>query len=152
MTESTGERKGLGASRVGEPRVRVVAAVIRRAGRVLVARRPDGKRHAGLWEFPGGKVADGESARDALARELREELGVGLESHGPEICAFPDPGSEHSVHFHPVRILGSPRAIDHAELRWCDGEALASLDMAPADARVARFLVAELSGETHWGG
>ena len=57
-------------------RVLVVAAVVERGGRVLVAlRRPKGER-ASLWEFPGGKVEQGEGERAALARELQEELGI----------------------------------------------------------------------------
>ena len=47
-------------------------------GRVLIAQRPEGKHMAGWWEFPGGKVANGESDADALMRELREELGVDM--------------------------------------------------------------------------
>ena len=57
--------------------MRVVAAVLRDAtGRVLVSQRPAGKHHAGFWEFPGGKLEAGESARVGLDRELREELGI----------------------------------------------------------------------------
>src|SRR5438045_8484040 len=59
--------------------IRVVAGILRDPhGRVLVARRPAGVPHAGLWEFPGGKVEHGESDVQALARELREELGVSI--------------------------------------------------------------------------
>lgn len=59
------------------PMLEVVAAVIQRSdGRFLLARRPDGKPYAGYWEFPGGKVEPGETAPDALRRELREELGI----------------------------------------------------------------------------
>ncbi len=54
----------------------VVAAVIERAGQVLIGQRPAGKRHALKWEFPGGKVEAGESPEDALRRELEEELGI----------------------------------------------------------------------------
>ena len=58
----------------------VVAAALTDAdGRVLMARRPAGKQHAGLWEFPGGKVESGETPKTALVRELREELGVGVD-------------------------------------------------------------------------
>ena len=57
-------------------RVLVVAALIERGGEVLVARRKEKGERAGLWEFPGGKVEAGEGERAALARELREELGV----------------------------------------------------------------------------
>ena len=59
--------------------VRVVAAVLRdERGRVLIAQRPAGKHMAGYWEFPGGKIAAGESSEQALRRELAEELGVSL--------------------------------------------------------------------------
>ena len=57
-------------------RVLVVAALIERGGEILVARRREEGERAGLWEFPGGKVESGEGERAALARELREELGV----------------------------------------------------------------------------
>src|SRR4028119_2222610 len=56
-------------------KTRVLAAVVQRAGRLLLARRPSGKRHAGLWEFPGGKFLLGETPLDAARRELAEELG-----------------------------------------------------------------------------
>jgi mutator protein MutT len=56
--------------------ISVVAAVIEREGKILITRRPAGSHLAGLWEFPGGKSQPGESDREALARELREELGV----------------------------------------------------------------------------
>ena len=60
------------------PRQLVVAAVVRRGDTVLLCRRPLEKRHGGLWEFPGGKVQPGETATQALERELDEELGLEL--------------------------------------------------------------------------
>jgi mutator protein MutT len=65
-----------------DPPIPVLAAVIRRDGRLLVARRPAHKRHGGLWEFPGGKVEEGESWADAAARERKEELGVDVARTG----------------------------------------------------------------------
>ncbi|MEO6690626.1 MAG: (deoxy)nucleoside triphosphate pyrophosphohydrolase, partial [Dokdonella sp.] len=66
--------------------IRVVAGVLRDSrGRLLLAERPPGKHLAGLWEFPGGKCEDGEAPVDALARELREEIGVIVESARPLI-------------------------------------------------------------------
>jgi 8-oxo-dGTP diphosphatase len=63
-----------------EPRrVRVVAALIRRGGRILIQQRPEGSARAGLWEFPGGKTETGETDEQALARECREELGVAVQ-------------------------------------------------------------------------
>ncbi|MES2096243.1 MAG: (deoxy)nucleoside triphosphate pyrophosphohydrolase, partial [Pseudomonadota bacterium] len=58
----------------------VAAALTDRRGRVLVAERPQGKEFAGLWEFPGGKVEPGETPKAALARELHEELGIGIDA------------------------------------------------------------------------
>src|SRR3984885_1161371 len=64
--------------------VRVVAGVLRDGdGRILIAQRPAGKHMAGFWEFPGGKIAPGESGEQALARELTEELGVAVERCHP---------------------------------------------------------------------
>ena len=67
--------------------IRIVAAValVDTDGRVLIARRPEGKAMAGLWEFPGGKLQDGETPEAALIRELREELGIDTE----ESCLAP---------------------------------------------------------------
>ncbi|MBA4502447.1 Nudix family hydrolase [Marinobacterium marinum] len=66
--------------------IHVAAAVIRdRSGRILIARRPDDKHQGGLWEFPGGKVEAGEPVADALARELKEELGIQVTSARPLI-------------------------------------------------------------------
>ena len=70
MTGPAGEAPGAGR------RIRVVAGVARRGEEILLTQRPPGGRHALMWEFPGGKIEPGESPEAALARELREELGV----------------------------------------------------------------------------
>jgi 8-oxo-dGTP diphosphatase len=115
--------------------VRVVAAVLVRDGRVLAARRAEGKREAGLWELPGGKVEPGESDADALVRELREELGVTVSVHGPA------GENEHAYAHGAVRLValrctlvaGEPQALDHAEVRWLAADALDTVVWAPAD-------------------
>ena len=71
--------------------VRVVAAVIRRGDTLLVGRRPEAKRHGGMWEFPGGKIDPGETPEDAARRELAEELAlsvtaVGRTARPPALC------------------------------------------------------------------
>lgn len=113
----------------------VVAAVVRRDGAYLVARRPPSKRHGGLWEFPGGKVLEGETDGDALARELREELDVSLDSLGETLFQVRDPGAPFVIRFRRVRIRGEPRAREHTELRWVPGADLSGMPLAPGDAR-----------------
>jgi 8-oxo-dGTP diphosphatase len=113
--------------------IRVVAAVVEQEGRFLLCRRPAGKRHAGLWEFPGGKLHPGETAADAARRELAEELGVEVLAMGELLLALPDPGSVYVVEFYPVKIAGDPRALEHEALGWFTPEELADLELAPSD-------------------
>jgi mutator protein MutT len=115
--------------------VHVVAAVIRRESQVLLALRPTHKRHGGLWEYPGGKVGDGESQEEALARELLEELGVGVRRTGPWEGSFSDPGSPFVIHFLSVELSGDPSPLEHAELRWVTREEALQLPLAPTDLR-----------------
>ena len=76
----------------GRPIVLVAAAALVDAdGRVLLTRRPEGKTMAGLWEFPGGKVGDGETPEEALVRELEEELGI--DHDGPGAAALESPAA-----------------------------------------------------------
>lgn len=112
----------------------VVAAVIRRQdGAVLLARRPEGKRHGGLWEFPGGKVREGESFGDALRRELSEELSVEVTEAGDALFSARDPGLEFLIHFVDAEIRGDPVTREHDEVRWIPRRELSTLPMAPAD-------------------
>ena len=106
---------------VTHPPIDVVAAVIRRAdGRLLISQRLADDTLGGYWEFPGGKVDPGEELRAALARELREELGleteIGAEIHRI-VHAYPD--RDVRLFFYEVRILsGEPQKIEVADLRW----------------------------------
>lgn len=112
---------------------RVVAAVIERGGRLLLGRRPAGKRHAGLWEFPGGKFLPGEPPLDAARRELAEELGVEVRATGCLLLAVADPGSPFMVEFYRVEIAGEPAALEHDALVWVTPDELAGLALAPGD-------------------
>ena len=126
----------------------VAAAVIVEAGRVLVTRRPAGPHLAGAWEVPGGKVEPGEDPRDAVARELREELGI--DARAGEILdvtfhRYPDKCVT-LLFFEAARLPGSPapEPLEVAELRWAGPGELAPADFPPADlaalAKVRRLL------------
>lgn len=113
-------------------------------GRVLVARRPPGKSLAGLWEFPGGKLHDGETPEAALVRELREELAVDI----TESCLAPFVFASHAyADFHLVMPLylcrvwrGMPTPLEGQELRWARPAELARLPMPPADTPLVAML------------
>jgi len=113
--------------------VLVAAAVIERDGRFLLGRRPLGKRHSELWEFPGGKLREGESIGGAIARELQEELGIKVGEVGPIIFRAADPESSFEICFVQVLAHGIPRALEHSELIWCDRQGILRLNLAPAD-------------------
>ena len=127
------------------PIVLVVAgALVDADGRVLIARRPEGKRMAGLWEFPGGKVAPGETPEAALIRELQEELGVDTR----ESCLAPIAFASHRYDdFHLLMPLyvcrvwkGSPSPREGQELAWVRPPRLSDYPMPPADAPLVALL------------
>ena len=117
-------------------RVLVVAAVIEREGRVLVSlRRPKGER-ASLWEFPGGKVEPGEGERAALARELREELGVRAiigEEYARVEHIYPDLQVELALYRCSLHAGEEPRPIACEQVRWVSRRDLPGLPFCEAD-------------------
>ena len=123
----------------------VVAAVIEdAAGRVFVAQRPAHKPLALKWEFPGGKVEPGESPEAALARELREELGIEIELLRPLPRFMHDYGDIVIEMISFVCRLApastAPYAHEHVALRWVSPEELTTLDLAAADLPVVAAL------------
>lgn len=120
--------------------MRVLAAVVLRASTYLLARRPPEKRHGGLWEFPGGKVLEGESDFEAASRELDEELGLRVTSTGRVLQRLRDPGSPYLVDFVEVEAAGEPVATEHADVGWFTREEIDDLELAPADRRFAETL------------
>lgn len=122
----------------GKPLLLVVAAALLDSdGRILIAQRPNGKSMAGLWEFPGGKINDGETPEFALCRELEEELGV----EARECCFSPIAFASHSYdEFHllmPVYACrmwtGTPTSREGQALKWVMPTELYDYDMPPAD-------------------
>ncbi len=140
-----------------KPRVRVVAAALfDDARRVLLADRPAGKHMAGWWEFPGGKVAPGESDADALVRELREELGVESRAHR-EITSMSHEYPDRIVDlmlWHASITSGQPRGLDGQQLKWVDCQSLGRERLLPADLPLIPYLQAlsssdPLHGDSH---
>jgi len=124
-------------------RLHVVAAVIRDdRGRVLLTRREAGRDFAGLWEFPGGKLEPGERAFQALARELREELGIDIAHAEPLIAVpFTYPGKRILLDVHTVTgAQGEPQGRENQALAWVEPEALQRYPMPPADRPVVAAL------------
>jgi 8-oxo-dGTP diphosphatase len=115
----------------------VACALVDADNRVLIAQRPANKAMAGLWEFPGGKVNDGERPEDALIRELVEELGITVR----EACLAPLTFASHTYSdFHllmPLYICrrweGTVTAREHQALAWVRANKLRDYPMPPAD-------------------
>ena len=120
--------------------VHVVAAVVRRYGRLLVCQRPAHKRHGGPWEFPGGKLEPGEGVLEGARRELAEELDVEVVTAGDVEFSVADPGSHFVIDFHPVEVEGQPRCVEHMALAWVTPEELLTLPLAPSDRAFALHL------------
>jgi 8-oxo-dGTP diphosphatase len=134
------------AARAGFPVVEVTAAVIERAGRLLVTRRDPSKHLGGLWEFPGGKREPDESLEACLARELDEELGVRIRV-GDRLAIVPwaYPDRRVLLHFFRCRIgRGRIESREGQPYRWVTPGELRSLPMPPADADVVARLTTTL--------
>lgn len=132
-------------------RVSVVGAALLRDGRVLASRRTAPPRLAGLWEFPGGKVEDGESDEQALLRELREELGcearVG-ERLGPDLLI----GDTAVLRVYLATLVGGePQLVDHDEHRWLGADELDTVPWIEVDAPLLPPLRAQLLGTSRTG-
>ncbi len=124
--------------------IRVVAALMRQAddGRILITRRPDHGEFGGYWEFPGGKVEPGESDSDALAREIREELGVDV-LVGAQFYSRVFEYRNFTLDFHILRcvlVAGEMRPIGVADIRWVMPSELTRYLFPPADADVVCLL------------
>ena len=114
----------------------VVAAVIRRAGKILITQRLDNVHLAGLWEFPGGKVEADESFESALQREIREELGITISVLDEFFTVEHEyPTKSVRLHFFNCTISeGEPRPLGVADLRWVLPAELGNFEFPPADA------------------
>ncbi len=112
-------------------------ALVDADGRILLAQRPEGKSMAGLWEFPGGKVEEGETPEEALIRELQEELGINTWNSCLSPLTFASHGYENFHLLMPVFVCrkwdGTPIAREGQVLKWVLGKDLRDYPMPPAD-------------------
>ena len=122
--------------------VTVVAAVIERDGSFLVTRRLEGAHLGGLWEFPGGKIASGETHAEALIREIREELDADVDV-GALLFETQFDYAERAVslHFYRCTLRGTPRPLLGQEMKWVPRSELRTLDFPPADDELIRRLM-----------
>lgn len=126
--------------------IRVVAALIRQDGQVLLTQRKPG-RHLGLsWEFPGGKVEAGETDETALRRELREELDVEV-TVGTRCFETRHTYGSREIHLLVYRCrltAGTPRAVEVHALEWVEESRVAERDFLPADLPLVRGIASGL--------
>ena len=138
MTEATPAKQ--------QPRniINVVGAAIVRNGKVLCAQRGEGKSLAGFWEFPGGKIEPHETAREALHREIEEELLCEVEV-ADEVCTSSydyDFGTVVLTSFVCHLLNGTPRLTEHHESRWLSPDEMLTLDWARADREAVQLICA----------
>ncbi|MEC0250416.1 (deoxy)nucleoside triphosphate pyrophosphohydrolase [Bacillus halotolerans] len=124
--------------------IKVAAAVIQNdRDMILCALRSPTMSLANLWEFPGGKLEEGENAREALVREIHEELGCKIEA-GEIIADIYHEYEKSIVNLISIQakiVEGEPVAKEHAELRWVPVSELESLEWAPADLPTVEMLI-----------
>lgn len=133
-----------GSSERGTSSIDVVVALIRDpSGRILVSRRKPGSHMAGFWEFPGGKRAPGETPRDALARELDEELGISVLAAEPFMSlAHEYPDRDVALDVWTVSAFdGEPRPLEGQQLEWVAPDSLCEIELLPADVPIVERLV-----------
>jgi 8-oxo-dGTP diphosphatase len=130
--------------------VQVVAAILHRQGRILICRRKPEQSHALKWEFPGGKVEEGESPAAALRRELEEELGI-RNASGVEITryeyAYPGKRPILLIFFRVDAFEGEPHNRIFHEMRWELPEQLAKFDFLEGDLDFIRNQVRTCLGQ-----
>ena len=129
--------------------LQVTAAILWENGRVMIARRKPGIKHAGFWEFPGGKVEAGESPESCLVRELEEEFSITVSIEGffaESIHTYPD-RTVQLLAFIVRWVKGAMVLADHDMLKWVAPSRLDHYDMLPADRPLVDKLVQGIKEE-----
>ena len=119
----------------------VVAAVIEEDDRFFLTQRPPGVHLAGMWEFPGGKIAPDEGHAAALKREIREELDTDVDV-GELVLSTTYAYADRTIalYFYRCRLLGAPRPLLGQQMRWVPRIELGSLGLPPADTELIELL------------
>ena len=122
--------------------IHVVAAVIEKDGKIFCAQRPEGKSLGGFWEFPGGKLEAGESPKQALIREIQEELNSEIEiiSFVNEASYDYDFGTVVMKTYHAKLLSGKLELLEHQNSTWLAPHELKSLNWAPVDRPAVELL------------
>lgn len=122
--------------------INVVAAAIEKDGKFFCAQRPEGKSLGGFWEFPGGKLEDGESPEQALIREIKEELNSEIQiiSYINEASYDYDFGSVVMKTYHAELISGNLELLEHQNSTWLAPHELSTINWAPVDRPAVRLL------------
>ena len=124
----------------------VVGALIERNGKYLVCKRMESDHFGSLWEFPGGKVEEGEGKKEALKREIKEELGVDVKV-GDLVSTFEDeiPDMKIYVYLYNAFIQqGKPKCLECQDLKWASFNDLKELSLAPADKKIYLHLLSNV--------
>lgn len=120
----------------------VACALMDADGRILMSRRPMNKTHGGLWEFPGGKIEDGETPEQSLRRELWEELGVEPCEQCFQVFSFTSHSYDDNHLLMPLFLCrqwdGIPRPKEGQEIRWVFPDRIRDLELVPADIPLAQ--------------
>jgi A/G-specific adenine glycosylase len=118
-----------------KPHFHVTAALIWKNGKILIAKRPKGRHFGGFWELPGGKQEKGESLRQCLEREIREELGMRVIT-GQALPMVSHEYTFKSISLHPFHcapLEGEPKALGCEEIRWVAPSELVTFNFPPPD-------------------
>jgi len=127
----------------------VTCALIESGGKVLAAKRAKNADHGGLWEFPGGKVAPGETEAECLRREIGEELGTVVEVAlrlQPVLHREPEAEIRLIPYFCTI-VRGEPTPLEHERILWAEGRELVRLNWCPADIPVLRQYLSQRAPE-----
>ena len=123
--------------------IKVAAAVIIKGGKILIAKRKKDDKLCNLWEFPGGKLEEGETSQECLKREIREEFDGEIEvGDFITVNQYKYPHISIELHsYYAFCLRGEFKPLEHQEIRWVLPEELGTFEFAPADIPIVNILM-----------